>query len=52
MPVAALELLIDQGFDATSVDELANAAGMSRSTFFRRFGSKENMVFADQEMII
>lgn len=52
VPVAALELLIDQGFDATSVDELANAAGMSRSTFFRRFGSKENMVFADQEMII
>lgn len=52
IPTAALELLIDQGFDATSVEELAAAAGVSRSTFFRRFGSKENMVFADQEMII
>lgn len=52
VPAAALELLIEQGFDATSVEELAAAAGMSRSTFFRRFGSKENMVFADQEMII
>lgn len=52
MPAAALELLIEQGFDTTSVDELAAAAGISRSTFFRRFGSKENMVFADQEMIV
>ncbi|MFD1375253.1 TetR/AcrR family transcriptional regulator [Micrococcus antarcticus] len=52
VPPAALDLLITQGFDATSVDELAAAAGISRSTFFRRFGSKENMVFADQEMII
>lgn len=52
VPPAALDLLISQGFDATSVDELATAAGISRSTFFRRFGSKENMVFADQEMII
>lgn len=52
VPPAALDLLISQGFDATSVDELAAAAGISRSTFFRRFGSKENMVFADQEMII
>ena len=50
VPPAALDLLITQGFDATSVDELAAAAGISRSTFFRRFGSKENMVFADQEM--
>jgi len=52
VPPSALDLLITQGFDATSVDELAAAAGISRSTFFRRFGSKENMVFADQEMII
>lgn len=52
VPAAALELLIEQGFDATSVDQLAAAAGISRSTFFRRFGSKEDMVFADQEMII
>ena len=52
VPSAALDLLITQGFDTTSVDELAAAAGISRSTFFRRFGSKENMVFADQEMII
>lgn len=49
VPAAALELLLERGFDATSVDELAAAAGVSRSTFFRRYGSKEDMVFSDQE---
>lgn len=49
---AAIELMIRQGFAATTVDELAQAAGMSRSTFFRRFGSKEDMVFADHERLL
>lgn len=49
---AALELLSRQGYGSTSVEELADAAGMSRSTFFRRFGSKEDMVFADHERIL
>ena len=49
VPHAALELLIACGYDATSVDELAEAAGISRSTFFRRYSSKEEMVFADHE---
>ncbi|MDQ0756589.1 TetR/AcrR family transcriptional regulator [Arthrobacter sp. B3I4] len=52
-PVAtAVGLLARQGFDATSVEELAEAAGMSRSTFFRKFGSKEDVVFADHERIL
>ncbi|GGH98511.1 TetR/AcrR family transcriptional regulator [Arthrobacter liuii] len=49
---AAIGLLARQGFDATSVEELAEASGMSRSTFFRRFGSKEDVVFADHERIL
>jgi AcrR family transcriptional regulator len=49
---AALELLIQQGYGMTTVEELADAAGMSRSTFFRKFGSKEDMVFADHERIL
>lgn len=52
IPDAALRLLLEQGFDATSVDQLAAAAGISRSTFFRRFGTKEDMVFADMEAVI
>ena len=49
---AAIGLLARQGYEATSVDDLADAAGMSRSTFFRKFGSKEDVVFADHERIL
>ncbi|GAA3320812.1 TetR/AcrR family transcriptional regulator [Arthrobacter ramosus] len=49
---AAIELLVRQGYDATSVDDLADAAGISRSTFFRKFGSKEDIVFADHDRIL
>ncbi|GAA3704361.1 hypothetical protein GCM10022377_17540 [Zhihengliuella alba] len=52
IPQDALRLLISDGFEATSVDQLAAAAGISRSTFFRRYGSKEGMVFADLDGIL
>lgn len=44
---ALLRLLDARGWDATTVDELAREAGMSRATFFRTFGGKEDVVFAD-----
>lgn len=49
---AALELFAAQGFDQTSVEQIAKAAGVSRSTFFRQFGGKEDVVFADHEALI
>ncbi|MFT4030710.1 MAG: TetR family transcriptional regulator [Protaetiibacter sp.] len=49
---AALELFHEQGFDATSVDQIARAASVSRSTFFRQFGGKEDVVFADHEVLL
>ncbi|NUS43156.1 MAG: TetR family transcriptional regulator [Mycobacteriaceae bacterium] len=48
----ALRLFADQGYEATSVDEIAEAAGISRRTFFRRFRSKEDVVFADHETLL
>lgn len=48
----AIRLLAERGYEATSVGELADAAGMSRSTFFRRFGSKEDVVFADHAFLL
>ena len=49
---AALELFQNQGFEQTSVEQIAKAAGVSRSTFFRQFGGKEDVVFADHEVLL
>lgn len=49
---AAFRLFIERGYDATSVDEIVAAAGVSRSTFFRTFGSKEAVIFPDHEKLL
>ncbi|WP_029146065.1 TetR/AcrR family transcriptional regulator [Microbacterium luticocti] len=49
---AALDLFDRQGFEATSVEQIAQAAGVSRSTFFRQFGGKDDVVFADHELLL
>ena len=37
-------LFARQGFEATTVDQIAEAAGMSRRTFFRYFAGKDELV--------
>ena len=49
---AALDLFASQGFDQTSVEQIAAAAGVSRSTFFRQFGGKDDVVFTDHEVLL
>ncbi len=49
---AALDLFADQGFEATSVEQIAQAAGVSRSTFFRQFGGKDDVVFTDHDELL
>lgn len=48
----AVSLFAAHGFEATSVEDIARASGISRSTFFRQFGSKEDVVFADHDGLI
>lgn len=49
---AAFRLFEERGYDATSVDDIAAAAGVSRSTFFRLFGTKEAVIFPDHDALL
>ena len=46
---AAMALFLDRGFEATTLDDIAAAAEVSRRSFFHYFASKEDVVFAWHE---
>jgi AcrR family transcriptional regulator len=44
--MAALELYLEQGFDQTTVAEIAGRAGLTERTFFRHFADKREVLFS------
>ncbi|KHL16390.1 AcrR family transcriptional regulator [Mumia flava] len=49
---AAFDLFDEQGYDATTVDAIAARAGVGRTTFFRAFASKEDVIFPDHASVL
>jgi AcrR family transcriptional regulator len=46
--VAALSLFAEQGYDDTTVAQISERAGLTRSTFFRHFADKREILTAGQ----
>ncbi|WP_055589694.1 TetR/AcrR family transcriptional regulator [Peterkaempfera griseoplana] len=49
--VAAVDLFTEQGYDATTVTQIAERAGVTKSTFFRHFSDKRELLVAGQETL-
>jgi AcrR family transcriptional regulator len=48
---AAMDLYAEQGFDQTTVAEIAARAGLTERTFFRHFADKREVLFYGMEML-
>jgi AcrR family transcriptional regulator len=48
---AALALFVEHGYDATTVAEIADRAGLTKSTFFRYFADKREVLFGGQDIL-
>lgn len=48
---AAVDLFTEQGYDATTVAQITERAGVTKSTFFRHFSDKRELLVAGQETL-
>jgi AcrR family transcriptional regulator len=49
--LAAVDLFVEQGYDDTTVAQIAERAGITKSTFFRHFPDKRELLTAGQETL-
>lgn len=49
---SAFALFEERGYEQTTVDDIAERAGVGRTTFFRVFGAKEEVIFPDHDSIL
>lgn len=50
LTVVAQDLFLEHGYEDTTVDQIATAAGMSKRTFFRYFASKDDLVIGKYDL--
>jgi AcrR family transcriptional regulator len=49
---AAFALFDERGYEQTTVDDITERAGLGRTTFFRHYRSKEDVIFPDHERML
>jgi AcrR family transcriptional regulator len=49
---AALDLFAEHGYDATTAAQIAERAGLTKTTLFRQFADKREIVFQGQEALV
>jgi AcrR family transcriptional regulator len=49
---AAFDLFSERGYEQTTVDDIAERAGLGRATFFRHYRAKEDVIFPDHDLLL
>jgi AcrR family transcriptional regulator len=49
---AAFDLFNESGYERTTIDGIAERAGLGRATFFRHYRSKEDVIFPDHDQLL
>jgi AcrR family transcriptional regulator len=49
---AAFALFDERGYEQTTVDDITERAGLGRTTFFRYYRSKEDVIFPDHDRLL
>ena len=48
---AALDLFVENGYEETTVAQIADRAGLNRATFFRHFADKREVLFGGEDVL-
>ena len=51
LEAAALDLFVENGYEETTVAQIADRAGLNRATFFRHFADKREVLFGGEEAL-
>jgi AcrR family transcriptional regulator len=51
LETAALDLFVEDGYEETTVAQIADRAGLNRATFFRHFTDKREVLFGGEDML-
>jgi len=49
---AAFALFAERGYEQTSIDDITERAGLGRTTFFRHYRTKEDVIFPDHDRLL